>query len=130
MAGLYGDFVAKTISQGDVAVTASAWVPLVSGATEGVTGVTTGLLPLQSRRHIRYQLKSNPGGALAVVYVAKNLDGTFTTPTSASVKTATVFPGNTTIVEPIGDAIQVFGKLVKKKGFAFDSIRVIVTEFA
>ena len=127
MAGSYGDFVARKVLQGDVAVVATAWVPLTA---TGSGGVTTGTSPLEARRQIRYAIKSNPGGALALQYVAKNLDGTFTTPTSASVKTSTIYPGNTTVVEPIGDAIQVFGRLVKKKGFTFNSIRVIVTELA
>ncbi len=126
MAGSYGDFVARTATQGDVSVVATAWVPLTS---TGTAGVTTSTSPMRARRHIRYQLKSLPGGAMAVVYVQKNLDGTFTTPT-ASVKTATVFRGNSIIIEPIGDSIQVFGKLVKKNGFTNNSIRVIVTEFA
>lgn len=127
MAGSFNDNVARTVKQGDVAVVATAWVPLTAS---GTGGITTGTTPLEARRHIRYNIKSNPGGALALQYVAKNLDGTFTTPTSASVKTSTVYPGNTTVVEPIGDAVQVFGRLVKKKGFTFDSIRVVVTEFA
>jgi len=128
MAGSFNDNVARTVLQGDVAVVATAWVPLTASGSGGVTTNTT---PLEARRHIRYNIKSNPGGALAVTYVARNLDGTYTTPgASTSVKTATVFPGNTTVVEPIGDAIQVFGKLVKKKGFSFSSIRVVVTEFA
>ncbi len=127
MAGSFNDNVARVVKQGDVAVVATAWVPLTA---TGTGGVTTGTTPLQGRRHIRYNIKSNPGGALALQYVAKNLDGTFTTPTSASVKTSTVYPGNTTVVEPIGDSIQVFGRLVKKKAFTFSSIRVIVTEMA
>lgn len=126
MAGSFNDNVARTVRQGDVAVVATAWVPLTSGGTGGITTNTT---PLNGRRHIRYNIKANPGGALALEYVAKNADGTFTTPTT-SVKLATVFPGNTTVIEPIGDAVQVFGRLVKKKGFTFSSIRVIVTEFA
>lgn len=126
MAGIYGDFAARTVSQGDVTITASAWVPLTSS---GSSGITTGTTPITARRHIRLNIKSNPGGALAIAYAQKNLDGTFTTPTT-SVKLVTVYPGNTTVVEPIGDSVQVFGKLVKKKGFTDDSIRVIVTEFA
>lgn len=126
MSGLYGDFVAKTVKQGDVAITTSAWVPLVSGFDP--SNLTA---PMNQRRHVRIQLKSNPGGAMAITYVQKNLDGTFTTPgTSTSVKTATVMPGNTTWIEPLGDGIQAFGKLVKKKAFTFNSIRAIITEFA
>lgn len=114
----YGDFVARTVGAVRIPVVATAWTPLVVDTT-----------PLKSRRHIRYQLKSNPGGAMAVTYVPKNADGTFTTPTT-SVKLCTVYPGNTTVVEPIGDAVQVFGRLVKKKGFTSNSISVVVTEFA
>lgn len=128
MAGSYGDFVARTVQQGDVSVPATAWVPLTSSGTNGVTTSTS---PMVARRHVRYQIKANPGGALAVMYVAKNADGTFSTPAAnTNIKTATVFPGNTTIVEPIGDSVQVFGRLSKKKGFTYASIRVIVTEFS
>jgi hypothetical protein len=120
MAGLYGDFVAKTAVQTDVAVTASAWVPL--SASSG---------PLEARRHVRIQLKSNAGGAMAITYVSVNADGTFTTPTTAtSVKTATIMPGNSTWIEPLGDTLQAYGKLVKKAGFTPSSIRAIVTEYA
>lgn len=127
MAGAYNDNVARKVIQGDVAVVATAWVPLTAS---GSGGVTTGTTPLANRRHVRFQIKANPGGALAVQYVEKNSSGTFTTPTTASVKTSTVFPGNTMIVEPIGDSVQIFGRLVKKKGFTFNSIRVIVTEYS
>jgi hypothetical protein len=121
MAGLYGDFVAKTVAQGDCAAVATEWKPLTGTGNSGT--------PLKGRRHIRYNIKAAPGGALALQYVAKNADGTFTTPTS-SVKYSTIYPGNSTIAEPIGDALQVFGRLVKKKGFTDSSIRVVVTEFA
>jgi hypothetical protein len=129
MAGLYGDFTAKTIQQGDVALTISSWVPLVSG---GTSGVTTSIAPLAGRRQLRIQAKSVPGGALALAYGAKKADGTYETPNShaSSVKIATVMPGNTTWVEPVGDAVQVYGRLVKKKGFTSGSIRVIVTEYS
>ncbi len=123
----YGDAVARKVLQGDVNVVATAWVPLTA---TGTGGSTSGTVPLVARRHIRYNIKANPGGALALQYVSRNLDGTYTTPTNASVKYSTIYPGNTTVVEPIGDAIQVFGRLVKKKGFTFSSIRVIVTEMA
>lgn len=128
MASSYGDFVARRVIQGDVAVVATTWVPLTAS---GAGGVTAGTTPLEARRHIRYNIKANPGGALALMYVAKNADGTFTTPSATTnIKTATVYPGNTTVVEPIGDSIQVFGRLSKKKAFTFSSIRVVVTEFA
>ncbi len=120
MAGNYKDAVANSAIQGQVAITVSSWVPLIAGSA----GV-----PYEARRHVRYQLKSNAGGTMALQYVLKNLDGTFTTPTSASVKTSTTMPGNATWIEPIGDSCMVYGKLVKKAGFTFNSARCIVTEF-
>jgi hypothetical protein len=67
---------------------------------------------------------------MALTYVTINLDGTFTTPdASTSVKVCTIMPGNSTWIEPVGDKCMVFGKLVKKKGFSFGSIDVIVTEY-
>lgn len=120
MSGLYGDFTAKSVRQGSVACTTSSWVPLVS----------SGSTPYSGRRQIRFQLKSNPGGSIALQYVSRNADGTFTTPTAtSSVKLSTIFAGNTTIVEPVADTVNVYAKLVKKVGFTDNSIRVIVTEY-
>ena len=128
MAGSYNDSVARVVVQGDVSVPSGSWVPLTSS---GVSGVTAGTTPLRGRRHIRYQIKATAGAALALQYVVKNLNGTFTTPTTSGLlKVSTVYPGNTITIEPIGDSIQVFGRLSKKIGFTGDSIRVIVTEFA
>lgn len=122
MSGHYGDAVAKSIVQNQVAVVATAWTPLVAQPSTG--------LPYENRRQIRYQIKSNSGGTMALAYVSRNADGTFTNPsTDVSPKTCTVMAGNTTWVEPIGDTVMVYGKLVKKAGFTFDSIRVIVTEY-
>lgn len=121
MSGHFGDAVAKSIIQDQVAVTVSSWVPLIAGSA----GV-----PYENRRQIRYQLKSNAGGTMALCYVSKNADGTFTNPgTAVSPKTCTIMAGNTTWVEPIGDTVMVYGKLVKKAGFSFNSIRCIVTEY-
>lgn len=127
MAGSYNDTVAQTVKQGQVAVVATAWRPLVANTTV-TNGNTTGLTPIKGRRHVRYQLKSALRDTVALAYVTKNADGTFTTPTD-SVKNCTLIAGNTTLVEPIGDAVCVFGKLVKKAGSTTTSIRVIVTEY-
>ncbi len=54
MAGTYSEATARVVKQGDVAVVATRWVPLTA---TGITG-----LPLEARRHIRYNIKSNPGG--------------------------------------------------------------------
>lgn len=131
MAGLYGDFTAKTIRQSSIALTTSAWTPLVTSSTLTDGSVDTAT-PLAGRRQVRIQAKSSAGGAIALQYGSKKADGTYEVPvtTGSSVKLSTVMPGNTTWVEPIGDAIQMYGRLVKKAGFADNSIRVIVTEYA
>lgn len=119
MAGNFGDSTAQSAIQGRVNVIATAWTPIVAG------GGTTNY---PARRHVRLQSKSNPGGAMALEYVSPNADGTYTTPTT-SVKLCTIMPGNSTWIEPIGDKCMIFGKLVKKKGFSFSSISVVVTEY-
>lgn len=130
MANRYGEGVASTVIQGQVALTTSAWVPLV--ATGEANGDTTGKTPLTGRRQARVQIKAAPGGAMALAYGAKTAQGTYDAPssTASSVKNATIMPGNTTWVEPVSDAVQIYGRLVKKKGFTDDSIRAIVTEYA
>lgn len=122
MTANYGDAVAKSVVQDQVAVVATAWAPLIAVPSTG--------LPYPGRRQIRYQLKSNAGGTMALAYVSVNADGTFTNPgTTISPKTCTIMAGNTTWVEPIGSSVMVYGKLVKKAGFTPSSIRCIVTEF-
>lgn len=105
MAGSYNDSVAKTVRQGAVGIVATRWTALQADSTLG---------NLTPRRHLRIQLKSNPGGAMAIAYAPKNSDGTFTTPTD-SVKLVTIMPGNTTWIEPVSDVVTVYGRLVKKK---------------
>jgi hypothetical protein len=120
MAGQYSEAVAKSAVQGRVAIVATEWKPLVANS-DGAT-----IYP--ARRHIRLQLKSNPGGAMAIEYVSRNADGTFTAPTT-SVKLCTTMPGNTTWIEPLADTCMLFGRLVKKKGFTSGSISCVVTEY-
>lgn len=128
MAGLYGDSVAKTVQQGQVAAVTTAWRPLVANITVS-NGDTTGLTPLKGRRHVRYQLKSALKDTIALAYAPKNADGTFTTPTDG-VKNCTMVNGGGTLVEPIGDSVNVYAKLMPKAGSSTTSIRVIVTEYA
>lgn len=127
MAGSYNDSVARTVTQGYVTVQATAWTPLVAS---GTNGSTSGCTPLGGRRQLRYQIKTSAkGGAMAIAYSPKNANGTFTAPTTG-VSLCTVVGGNSTVVEPIGDAVQVWGRLTPKAGFSSAHIRVIVTEYA
>ena len=120
MAGQFNEGVAKSAVQGRVSIVSTAWRPLVANS-DGATAYP-------NRRHIRIQLKSNPGGAMALEYVSPNEDGTFTTPTT-SVKLCTVMPGNTTWIEPVGSMCMIYGKMVAKKGFTSSSISAVVTEY-
>lgn len=125
MAGNYGDFVARTVNQGYARVYATAYVPLTASGTNGDTSGTT---PLTSRRQVRFHIKANPGGSLGIAYVAKNADGTFTVPTDDA-KYVTVYPGGSIVVEPIGDAVNVYAKLIKKAGYTGNHVIVAITEY-
>lgn len=118
MAGLYGDFVAKTVQQGSLSLRTTEWTPLIVGSA-----------PLEGRRHVRIQVQANPGGAVALAYAPRNADRTFTTPTQ-TVGSSTIMAGNTTWIEPVGDVVQMYGKLVKKAGYTSDYAHVVITEFA
>lgn len=118
MSGLYGDFIAKYVTQGSTRVPATAWTLLSANGSTNLAG----------RRHIRVFIRGNTGDALALEYVNKNADGTFTTPTT-SVKLVTVRPGNSYWVEPLGDGVALYGRLVKKVGVTDNYVLVIVTEY-
>ncbi len=120
MASGYGDFTAKHAVQGVIRLNNTTFVPLVTNS-DGIT-------PLNGRRHIRIQMKSKPGTGIALEYVVKNADGTFTTPTT-NVGDCTVYPGNTRIIEPVSDVVQVFGKIANKAGSVDASARAIITEY-
>lgn len=126
MANHYGETPARHVLQQRINVGAGAWVPLRVGSA-----------PLSNRRHIRMQLKSNPGGAMALAYANATVTNSgrgissksFTAPTTGASGLTTI-PGNSIYTEPIGDNVEVYGRLVKKKGFTDNSITVIVTEYA
>ena len=116
---IYGNQSSQFARQGSVSAVATVWRPLVSSGT----------LPLTGRSWIKIFVKGKVGNALAIEYVStKNADGTFTTPTS-DVRLCTIYPGQSYIVEPLGDTINVYGRLVKKVGATESSVRVIVSEF-
>jgi hypothetical protein len=127
MAGSYNDSVARRAEQGQVAIVATDWRELVSGGPDD--GDTAGLTPLKARRQLRYQIKADKGMTMAIAYTAKNEDGSFTAPTDG-VAHCTIIPGNSTVVEPLGDSVMIWGKLLKKAGATDDSARVVVTEYA
>ena len=119
MAGLNGDFVARTVRQGAVNVIKTAYTPLVS----------SGSTPLKGRRHLKIFVRGKLGSAVGITYAAVNADGTFTTPTT-DIRLVTVYPGNSIWIEPIGDTVNVYGKLLCKIANTDSSVRVIITEYA
>lgn len=128
MAGSYNDSVARTVEQGQVSIVTTTFRPLVANTTVA-NGDSSGQTPLKARRQVRYQIKANKGYTMAIAYSTKNADGTYTAPTTG-VAHCTIIPGNSTVVEPLGDSVQIWGKLLLKAGATDNSARVIVTEYA
>lgn len=127
MANQYGTFVAKRAVQQRLNVGTAEWIPLSVGSE-----------PMLGRDHIRVQVKSPAGLALALEYAnavittnptTRQQQKSFTAPTTGASGT-TVIPGNNTFVEPLGENVAVYGRLVQKKGETDNSITVIVTEYA
>ena len=82
---MYGDYVVRTVSQGAAPVVVAQWQPLVSVAGAG---------PLTDRRYVRFMIRGNRGHTVALQYVAKAADGTFTAPAAnTNIKLSTSFPG-------------------------------------
>lgn len=129
MAGSFNDNVARDVKQGSISIVTTVWRPIVANTTVA-NGDSVGLAPMSGRRHVRYQIKAVAGYAMALGYGQKQVDGSFSQPVT-TVKTSTIVPGNSTVVEPLGDSVQLYGKLVLKAGVsANSSARVIVTEYS
>lgn len=126
MAKHAGENVAKRVQQGAVHVSSTGWTLLCAN------GVTN----LDQRTHVRIQSKGKVGNTVAVAYVnGVTVDGqtyTFsTTGLPSSVKDTTQFRGTATWVEPVGHAVNVYGRMDNKDGAsAENSVKVICTEFA
>ena len=127
MAGQFNENIAKNVQQGKVSCGLTAWTLLAANGTSN----------RGSRTHIRLQTQGEGIGAvLAIHYVngTVNADGTysFAAPASAmTVKGKTQYRGMATWVEPVGDKVQVYGRLTLKNGLtSVNSVEVIVTEFS
>lgn len=118
MAGFFGDNVAKYATQGAVSVVRTRWTPLAVSSS-----------PLEGRRQIKIYIRGNAGFAVGLAYALKNTDGTFTTPTD-DIRLVTIYPGGSYIIEPLGDSVMVYGRMLAKIGVTNNSVRVIVTEYA
>ena len=127
MAKHAGENVAKNVQQGKIRVVGTAWTLLSANGTSNLAG----------RTHVRLQTR---GKAVGVVLALQYVNGTttdavtwsFTAPdTTVSVGESTQFRGTATWVEPVGDAVQIYGRMLLKAGVTVDnSLNVVVTEFA
>lgn len=117
MAGIYGNPVASTVVQGAKFCPTGTWAALTGGSSI-----------LSGRQWIRLQARGRDTIGLALKYVQKNADGTFTTPTT-NAHDATIISTTSIHIEPLSDAVQLFGRAVQRGGSS-GGIKVIVTEYA
>lgn len=91
------------------------------------TAARTGTTNLKGRQWIKIQPQARDTIRLAVRYVNKNLDGTFTTPTSAAHGDFKI-PATATLVEPIGPDVTIFLRAVQNGGSS-GGIKCIIAEY-
>ena len=121
MAGFFGNPVARNVRQGICKVNVSTWSPIHSG-------LTLGLNELPNRQWIKFQGRGQDNIRMAIKYVNKNADGTFTTPTSTA-HDAIVYPSMSVIEEPISDDVRVFARAVQNGGSA-GGFKVVCAEYS
>lgn len=127
MAKQFGENIATNVQQGKVRVPSNAWVLLSADGSANLAG----------RTHVRLQTR---GKAVGVVLALQYVNGTttngntwnFTAPAATvSVGESTQFRGTATWVEPVGEKVQIYGRMLLKAGVTVDnSLNVIVTEYA
>lgn len=121
MAGFNGNAVARYVRQGICKVNVSTWSPIHSGLTQGLN-------ELPNRQWIKFQGRGQDNIRMAIKYANRNLDGTFTTPTSTA-HDAIVYPSMAVIEEPISDDVRVFARAVQNGGSA-GGFKVVCAEYA
>lgn len=119
MAGFLGNPVARNVRMGAVACLTGSWAAVHSGGASGSE--------LQNRQWIKFQPRGRDTIRMAVKYVNRNADGTFTTPTD-SAHGAFVYPSMVVLEEPISDDVRVFIRAVQNGGTS-GGMKVIVAEY-
>lgn len=112
---LHGSPHAKFASQAAVTVTTAGWTALQVGST-----------PIEGRLWVELQVRGR--SALALAYANMNASGTFTAPTD-SIRSVKIIPAVSFKVEPLGDSVTLYGRVVPKAGSTQTSLKVIVTEY-
>lgn len=124
MASQFNENIAKHVEQGRVRCSDSGWTLLASNGSSN----------LPDRTHVRLQTQGKSAViVLALLYVnGVNDNGTvtFTAPASSvDVGGKTQLRG--VWVEPVGDKVQIYGRMLLKAGATgSSSLNVIVTEFS
>lgn len=121
MAGFFGNPVARSVRQGIARVNVSTWSPIHSGLVQGAN-------ELEGRQWVKYQPRGNDQIRMAIKYVNKNLDGTFTTPTTTA-HDAIVYPTTGIVLEePISDDVRIFARAVQNGGSS-GGFKVVCAEY-
>lgn len=122
MAGFFGNPVARYVRQGIARVNVSTWSPIHSGLVQGVQ-------ELQGRQWVKMQPRGADSIRMAIKYVNKNADGTFTTPTDTA-HDAIVYPTTGPVIEePISDDVRIYARAVQNGG-SRGGFKVIVAEYS
>jgi len=121
MAGFNGNAVARHVRQGIARVDNTNWSPIHSGLAQGLN-------ELPNRQWIKFQARGRDTIRMAIKYANRNLDGTFTVPTS-SAHDAIIYPTTSIIEEPISDDVRIFARGVQNGGSS-GGFKVVVAEYS
>lgn len=120
MAMSHGTPLARNVRMGAVACLTGSWAAVHTGGSGGTE--------LPGRQWIKFQARGRDTIRLAVAYVNKNADGTFTTPTYTA-HHAVVYPSMVVLEEPISEDVRVFVRAVQNGGSS-GGMKVVVVEYS
>lgn len=114
-----GNAVARHAASGAVFAPVGSWVAARASSSANQAG----------RQWIKIQPQGRSTIRLAIRYVNRNADGTFTTPTSAAHGDYKIPSDGGILVEPISDDVTIFLRAVQNGGSS-GGVKCIVTEFS
>ena len=118
MANFFGSPVARSVTTTSVYCLTGSWVQL--NASGG---------PLTGRQWVKIQAKGIGNTMrLAIQYVNRNANGTFTAPTDTA-HGHFIYPSVAMFEEPISDDVAIYGRAVANGGSA-GGVRTVVAEYA
>ena len=118
MAGYFGNAVARHVASGAIFVPNGSWT--AARATSSANQA--------NRQWIKIQPQARDTIRIAVRYVNRNADGTFTAPTSAAHGDFKI-PATSTLVEPISEDVTIYLRAVQNGGSS-GGVKCIVAEFS